>query len=36
MARELKIKSGKCIKTMFKTESDTEDKPKIYQIYTRF
>ena len=28
MAEKLKVKSSKCIKTMFKTESYAENKPK--------
>ena len=33
MLRKHKIKSCKCAKSMFKTESYTENKPKVYQIY---
>ena len=34
MARKLKVKSSKYIKIKLKIESYTENKPKIYQIYT--
>ena len=35
MLRKHKIKSCKYAKSMFKTESYTGSKPKIYQIYTK-
>ena len=34
MVGKHKVKSCKYIKIMLKTESYTENKPKIYQIYT--
>ena len=36
MLRKHTIKSWKYTKNMLKTESDTENKPKIYQTYTKF
>ena len=36
MLRKHKIESWKYAKNMLKTESDTENKPKINQMYTRF
>ena len=36
MSKKYNIKSCKYTKNMFKAESYTENKPKIYQNYTKF